>query len=50
MQIMLEQMILLHDCEPQVQEWRDAKLKRLADRLKEAGADDLCKSHACDNA
>jgi len=34
-QIMLEQMILLHDCKSQVQEWRTKKLKRLADRIKE---------------
>ncbi len=40
-QIMLEQMILLHNCGPQVQEWRMKKLERLADRLKEAGADGL---------
>jgi len=40
-QIMLEQMILLHNCGPQVQKWRKMKLDRLADRLREAGADGL---------
>ncbi len=35
-QIMLEQMMLLHNCEPQVQEWRTKKLERLADRLRES--------------
>ena len=33
-QIMLEQMIMLHDCELAVSEMRRAKLKRLEERLK----------------
>ncbi len=48
--IMLEQMILLHNCGPQVQEWRKMKLERLANRLREAGADCCAESHACDNS
>ncbi len=35
-QIMLEQMILLHDCGTEVQKWRKWKLKRLAVRLKKS--------------
>ncbi len=33
-QIMLEQMIMLHDCELAVSDMRWAKLKRLEERLK----------------
>ncbi len=40
-QIMLEQMMLLHNCEPQVQKWRKIKLERLADRLNEAVNDGI---------
>lgn len=32
--IMLEQMILLHDCEQKVIAWRKYKLTRLLDRIK----------------
>ena len=35
-QIMLEQMMLLHDCEDAVIYFRRRKIKRLAERLKEA--------------
>lgn len=31
--IMLDQMMLLHDCKQTVKEWKQRKLKRLADRL-----------------
>ena len=36
MLIMLEQMMLLHDCKDAVAECRRRKIERLAERLKEA--------------
>lgn len=35
MLIMLEQMMLLHDCKDAVADFRQRKIKRLAERLKE---------------
>lgn len=38
-QIMLDQMILLHDCAQAVRDYRELKLIRLEERLKEAEAE-----------